>query len=290
MFCTKCGNELKEGSRFCTKCGAPAPVIQQAPTLVQPATREVPTPEPQPIPTEPVLQQAQAMAPIPQAATAQRPKSTNGVMLPMAIIAAVFCLFALIHFISSMPVFRGGLGLFIVLNICAYIVGIATGILSKKQAFLAAIPLPILILANIVELPLMFLGPAPVPKLLSYLANPNYIKMIMRQHKGYVAEFIIAVILLVLFILAAVMKNKAGIIFGAISAAVAVILIVVSVSSLIGPSVRNLMVMKNPRILFSVLRQYWYSFSCIPFYTSYIVLSVGVLIRNIKAAKGKKIA
>ena len=277
MFCTKCGNELKEGGRFCTKCGAPAPVIQQA-AMAQPVVQSAPIP--QTTPAEPMVQPA----PIPPA---PRPKSTNGVMLPMAIVAAVCCLFALIQFISSMPVFRGGLGLFIVLNICAYIAGIATGILSKKLAFLAAIPLPILILANIIEVPLTFLGPAPVSKLLRYMANPNFIRMFMRQHKGSVAEIIISVILLALFILAAVMKNKAGIIFAAISAAVAVILIIVSVSALIGPSVRNIMVMKNPRILLSILRQYRYLFSCIPFYTSYIVLSVGVLIRNIKAAKGK---
>ena len=23
MFCTKCGNEMPDGSKFCTKCGAP---------------------------------------------------------------------------------------------------------------------------------------------------------------------------------------------------------------------------------------------------------------------------
>ncbi len=264
MFCTKCGNEIKEGGRFCTKCGAPAPVIQQAQ-------------EPEPIPQA-------ATTSMPHATPAQKPKSTNGVMLPMAIIAAACCLFALIHFIVgcnitfNLHVFHGIIGAFLVLNMIAYAVGIATGILSKKLAFLAAIPLPILILANIAEFSRAFIGAPP---------NPNYIRLMFTQQKGFVTEIIMAIILLALFILAAVMKNKVGIILGAISAAWAVILVVVTVSSITGPFVRNVMFMNNPEMLFAALRMRVYSFARIPFYTSYIALSVGVLIRNIKAAKGK---
>lgn len=29
MYCTKCGNELQEESRFCTNCGAPIEIPQQ---------------------------------------------------------------------------------------------------------------------------------------------------------------------------------------------------------------------------------------------------------------------
>lgn len=41
MFCTKCGNDVKDGSAFCTSCGAPinqapveeAPVVEAAPVV-----------------------------------------------------------------------------------------------------------------------------------------------------------------------------------------------------------------------------------------------------------------
>ena len=29
MFCTKCGNQIKDGYKFCPKCGAPAYVEQE---------------------------------------------------------------------------------------------------------------------------------------------------------------------------------------------------------------------------------------------------------------------
>lgn len=51
MFCTKCGKELKDGSRFCTGCGA---ALGGAPTPAPaPAPTPVPTPPPAPTPVPP---------------------------------------------------------------------------------------------------------------------------------------------------------------------------------------------------------------------------------------------
>ena len=82
MFCTKCGNQLKENARFCTKCGAPirskaaepaqsepgpAPAVNTAPEpasvqSVQP-TQTVPDPAPAPGVPDPMPNPAAAAAP-----------------------------------------------------------------------------------------------------------------------------------------------------------------------------------------------------------------------------------
>lgn len=47
MFCTNCGNEIKEGAMFCTKCGTPAPKAESAPVV------ETPNPTPTPASSAP---------------------------------------------------------------------------------------------------------------------------------------------------------------------------------------------------------------------------------------------
>lgn len=37
MFCTKCGNEVKEGAAFCTNCGEPVKVAEEAAPAVEAA-------------------------------------------------------------------------------------------------------------------------------------------------------------------------------------------------------------------------------------------------------------
>ncbi len=266
MFCTKCGNQLKDGSKFCTKCGAPVKMPQPAP-VVEPQ----PAVEVQPIP-----------APAPKKAA-----NTKGISLVFGIIAAAFCLFALISCIVgtatafNIRALRGIIGLFLILNIVAYVVGIATGFLSKKLAFLAAIPLPILIVANIIEFSRAFLYAPP---------TPGAIRMVLTQQKGFLGEIVIAFFLLALFIVSVIMKNKVGIILGAITAFLAGFLAMYTIYSIISPFARNYMVMKNPRLLFDMLRLRLYSIGRIPFYASYIALAVGVCIRNVKAVKEKKAA
>lgn len=61
MFCTNCGAQVPDGSKFCTRCGSPiAAAPASAPTPVPPA----PAPEPAPVP-EPVATPAPAPEPIP---------------------------------------------------------------------------------------------------------------------------------------------------------------------------------------------------------------------------------
>lgn len=76
MFCTKCGNEIAQGTKFCTKCGSPAP-------STPPAQR---TPAPPPPPVRP--------APPPRA---PKPEKTGGgktaviiaVIVALAVVACV---------------------------------------------------------------------------------------------------------------------------------------------------------------------------------------------------------
>ncbi len=61
MFCTRCGNQLPEGSRFCTRCGTP---VQPFPSI-----------QPKPQPQAPQYQQPQYQAPVPpQLAQYQQPQ------------------------------------------------------------------------------------------------------------------------------------------------------------------------------------------------------------------------
>ena len=277
MFCTKCGNQLKDGAKFCTKCGAP--VKMPEPVVVhQPAVEVQPIPAPVAAP-QPVAEVRPTPAPAPKKAA-----NTKGISLIFGIIAAAFCLFALISCIVgtatafNIRALRGIIGLFLILNIVAYVVGIATGFLSKKLAFLAAIPLPILIVANIIEFSRAFLYAPP---------TPGAIRMVLTQQKGFLGEIVIAFFLLALFIVSVIMKNKVGIILGAITAFLAGFLAMYTIYSIISPFARNYMVMKNPRMLFDMLRLRLYSIGRIPFYASYIALAVGVCIRNVKAVREK---
>ncbi|MCR4813522.1 MAG: zinc-ribbon domain-containing protein [Lachnospiraceae bacterium] len=79
MFCTKCGNQLKENARFCTKCGAPVRSKATAPAQPEPGPAPAvnATPDPAPVqsvqPTQTVPDPAPAPAvpdPMPNPAAA----------------------------------------------------------------------------------------------------------------------------------------------------------------------------------------------------------------------------
>lgn len=79
MFCTKCGNNIPEGTKFCTKCGAPAPVLPPKPVAPTPAPapKAAPTPTPAPAPAPaPAPKAAPTPAPTPKPASAPVPAPT----------------------------------------------------------------------------------------------------------------------------------------------------------------------------------------------------------------------
>ena len=74
MFCTNCGAQVPDGSKFCTHCGspiaaapapAPAPVPSAPAPAPAPAPEPVATPAPEPIPAPPMPEQAAAPEPAP---------------------------------------------------------------------------------------------------------------------------------------------------------------------------------------------------------------------------------
>ena len=80
MFCTNCGAQVPDGSKFCTSCGSPiaaAPAPAPAPVPSAPAPEPAPMPEPptpKPVPTpEPVATPAPEPAPMPEPAAAPVP-------------------------------------------------------------------------------------------------------------------------------------------------------------------------------------------------------------------------
>lgn len=73
MFCTNCGAQVPDGSKFCTSCGspiaaAPAPAPAPVPSAPEPPAPEpvvTPAPAPEPIPAPPMPEQAAAPEPAP---------------------------------------------------------------------------------------------------------------------------------------------------------------------------------------------------------------------------------
>ena len=47
MYCSKCGNQIADGSRFCSFCGSPVVEVQNF-------TQQIETPEPEAVDPEPV--------------------------------------------------------------------------------------------------------------------------------------------------------------------------------------------------------------------------------------------
>ena len=69
MFCTNCGAQVPDGSKFCTRCGSPiAAAPASAPTPVPPAPAPEPVvpsvPTPEPIPAPPTPEQVAAPEPV----------------------------------------------------------------------------------------------------------------------------------------------------------------------------------------------------------------------------------
>jgi len=101
MFCTQCGNQLADGSKFCAKCGAALPThipaaapVQSAP--VQPVSAPVqpkPTPaQPKPAPVAPQITHEAAR----KVEAAPRKKKTGlivGLIAAIVVVAALVCAF-----------------------------------------------------------------------------------------------------------------------------------------------------------------------------------------------------
>ena len=78
MFCTSCGAQLEEGTKFCTKCGAklidtPAPQVnpvpQAAPQAAPKYVAAAPQPAPQPVPAAPATKTCSACGAVNPAST-----------------------------------------------------------------------------------------------------------------------------------------------------------------------------------------------------------------------------
>ena len=74
MFCSNCGNQISEGSRFCGVCGAPVEVApQQQPAQTQPVQPQQPAQPEQPVYQQPVYQQPVYQQPVYQQPVYQQP-------------------------------------------------------------------------------------------------------------------------------------------------------------------------------------------------------------------------
>lgn len=101
MFCTKCGKQLPDGTKFCTGCGASlagenaAPAPQQEPISQAPQFQQ-PAPQQEPIPQAPQFQQPapQFQQPMYQAQPAPKKKSKAGIIV-LAVIAALVLVFVI---------------------------------------------------------------------------------------------------------------------------------------------------------------------------------------------------
>ena len=90
MFCTNCGAQVPDGSKFCTSCGspiaaAPAPAPAPVPSAPEPPAPEpvaTPAPEPAPMP-EPVATPAPAPEPIPAPPTPEPVAAPEPVVTPV---------------------------------------------------------------------------------------------------------------------------------------------------------------------------------------------------------------
>lgn len=85
LFCTHCGNPIKEGALFCIKCGAPAPT----PPALRPAA-------PPPVPVAPTLIPAAAAPP-----PAPQPKSGGNLFLKIVAVVLGFIALATVVGIGS---------------------------------------------------------------------------------------------------------------------------------------------------------------------------------------------
>lgn len=86
MFCTNCGAQVPDGSKFCTHCGSPiaaAPAPAPAPVPPAPVPEPVVPPVPEPAPTpEPVATPAPAPEPIPAPPTPEQVAAPEPVVAP----------------------------------------------------------------------------------------------------------------------------------------------------------------------------------------------------------------
>ena len=270
MFCTKCGNQLKEGSKFCTKCGAPVKMPEPVPVA---EAQPEPVAEPQPK----TVGEAQ---PAPEKA-----KNSRGISLIFGIIAAALCAIALIQYIVGClfnynpGVFRTATGALIILDVLAFTIGIATGILSKKLPVLAIIPFPLMLIANLVGFG---------RTLSSFITadNKGYVMLMLRQQIPFILEIVIGFIALAAFIIAVVTRKKAGVVFGIVSMGVSAFLTLFTLIAILAPIFTSFARMHNPMEMLLNLKFRLVAFSRVLFYASYIALSLGLMLKNRKLSKG----
>ncbi len=142
MFCSSCGNEISENSKFCPNCGAPVEVATEEVVYSEPVQEGAPVYEeaPQPAPVY--------SAPQPTYTAPQKPAS-KGLGIGAIICSALALVFAATCCLTPVAVILGSVGL--ILGICAackahtktlgivsIILGVASVILSVLIFILSA--------------------------------------------------------------------------------------------------------------------------------------------------------
>ncbi len=84
-FCTQCGSQLADESKFCQNCGATAAPVQSAPAQVVPEQAA----------PQPICNVQTVPAPVPMPASESAPKKEKTAVKVLGIIARVYSMFAL---------------------------------------------------------------------------------------------------------------------------------------------------------------------------------------------------
>ena len=221
--------------------------------------------------------------PVPEAAPApvpQKVKTGRGVGLVFAIITAALCGLALVQLVISFNinlsqrVLFSPSGIHYFIQMLAFAIGIATGILAKKLPALAIIPLPIVLMANIINIGYV---------LTFYIrTNKSFSDVLMyciRPQMLFIVEILVSFVALTIYIIAAVTRKKAGAIFGGISLGVFAILTVITMIEILRPLLGYIR-MPNLNDMLMNLRFRFIYLSRVPFYASYIALSIGLMRRR----------
>ncbi|MGN0431427.1 MAG: zinc-ribbon domain-containing protein [Lachnospiraceae bacterium] len=90
MFCTKCGNQLKDNDKFCPKCGNPVqaapqvPVQPQEPVQAESTEAKTPVQNPEPVQAEPVAAEMPQILPQEKAPAPAKKKGKAGIVAACA--------------------------------------------------------------------------------------------------------------------------------------------------------------------------------------------------------------